>query len=47
MVGVRKVQKGIVGILDDGTVLACNEEMEYELKSKGVKVLRVGKIKAL
>jgi len=47
MVGIRKVQKGVVGVLDDGTVLVCNEEMEYELKSKGVKVLRVGKIKAL
>ena len=47
MVGIRKVQRGVVGILDDGTVMVCNEEMEYELKSKGVEVLRVGKIKAL
>jgi hypothetical protein len=46
MVGIRKISKGVVGILDDGTVLVCNEEVEQELKSKGVKVLRVGKITA-
>ena len=46
MVGIRKVQKGVVGILDDGTVLVCDEEVERELKSKGVKVLRVGRITA-
>jgi hypothetical protein len=44
--GIRKVQKGVVGILDDGTVLVCDEEAERELKLKGVKVLRVGRITA-
>ena len=46
MVGIRKVQKGVVGILDDGTVLVCDEKTEHEYKLKGVKVLRVGKISA-
>jgi len=46
MVGIRKVQKGVVGVLDDGTILVCDEKTEYELKSKGVKVIRVGKITA-
>jgi hypothetical protein len=46
MVGVRKFGKGVVGVLDDGTVLVYDEKMECELKSKGVKVLRVGKITA-
>jgi uncharacterized protein YacL len=44
--GIKKVQKGVVGILDDGTILVCDEKTEYELKSKGVKVIRVGKITA-
>lgn len=44
MVGIKKVQKGVVGILDDGTILVCDEKTEYELKSKGVKVLRIGRI---
>jgi uncharacterized protein YacL len=44
MVGIKKVQKGVVGVLDDGTVLVCDEETEYRLKSRGVKVLRVGRI---
>jgi hypothetical protein len=47
MVGVRKVQKGVVGVLDDGTILVCDEEVERRLRAEGVKVLRVGKIKAL
>jgi hypothetical protein len=47
MVGIiRKVPKGVVGVLDDGTVLVCDEKMESELRSKGVKVLRVGKVVA-
>jgi uncharacterized protein YacL len=46
MVGIRKFQRGVVGVLDDGTVLVCDEKTEYELKSRGVKVLRVGKITA-
>jgi hypothetical protein len=44
MVGIRRIGKGVVGVLDDGTVLVCDEKTEHELKSKGVKVLRVGKI---
>jgi uncharacterized protein YacL len=44
MVGIKKVQKGVVGVLDDGTILVCDEKTEYELKSKGVKVLRIGRI---
>jgi hypothetical protein len=43
---IRKVKSGVVGILDNGTVLVTDEETEYELKKKGVKVLRVGKISA-
>jgi len=43
---IRRIKKGVVGVLDDGTVLVCDEEAERELKSKGVKVLRVGKISA-
>lgn len=46
MVGIRKIQKGVVGILDDGTVLVCDEEVERGLRDK-VKVLRIGKIEAL
>jgi hypothetical protein len=46
MVGIRKIQRGVVGILDDGTVLVCDEEMEEKLRAKGVKVIRVGKITA-
>ena len=46
MVGVRKVQKGVVGVLDDGTVLVCDEKTEERLRAEGVKVLRVGKITA-
>jgi hypothetical protein len=41
---IRRIKKGVVGILDDGTVLVCDEKTECELKSKGVKVIRVGKI---
>ena len=39
---VRKVGRGVVGVLDDGTVLT-----EKELNEKGEKVIRVGKIKML
>ncbi|MFZ8857891.1 MAG: hypothetical protein ACO2O1_06590 [Candidatus Caldarchaeales archaeon] len=39
---VRKVGRGVVGVLDDGTVLT-----EEELKENGEKVIRVGKIKTL
>jgi len=44
MVSIRRVQKGVVGVLEDGTIAVCDEKTEYELKSKGIKVLRVGKI---
>jgi len=47
MVGVKKFSKGVVGVLDDGTVLVCDEEVERRLRAEGVKVLRVGKITAL
>ena len=47
MVGIKRLKRGIVGILDDGTVVVCNEEVEKELRDKGIKVLRIGKIKAL
>ena len=46
MVGIRRIQKGVVGILDDGIVVVCDDKTECELKSKGIKVLRVGKIVA-
>jgi len=46
MVGIRKIRKGVVGVLDDGTVLVCDEKMEQKFKAKGVKVIRVGKITA-
>ena len=39
---MRKVGRGVVGVFDDGTVLA-----EKELNEKGEKVIRVGKIKML
>jgi len=39
---VRKVGRGVVGVLDDGTVLT-----EEELNEKDEKVIRVGKIKML
>jgi hypothetical protein len=44
MVGVKKIRGGVVGVLDDGTVLVCDEEVERRLRAEGVKVLRVGKI---
>jgi hypothetical protein len=47
MVGIKKIGRGVVGVLDDGTVLVCDEKVEEELKSRGVKVLRVGKAVAL
>jgi hypothetical protein len=47
MVGIRKMQRGVVGILDDGVLLVCDEETEEKLRDKGAKALRVGKIKAL
>ena len=43
---IRRIKNGVVGILDDGTVLVCDEKTECELKSKGVKVLRIGRITA-
>jgi hypothetical protein len=47
VLGVKKVKSGVVGILDDGTVLTCSEDVEQKLKAKGVKVLRVGRISML
>jgi hypothetical protein len=47
MAGIRRIGKGVVGVLDDGTVLVCDEKTECELKLKGVKALRVGKITAV
>jgi hypothetical protein len=44
MVGIRRIQKGVVGILDDGMVLVCDEKTEEKFREEGVKVLRVGKI---
>jgi uncharacterized protein YacL len=44
MVGIRKIQKGVVGVLDDGTLLVVDEETERRLRTEGVKVIRVGKI---
>ena len=44
MVGIRKVQKGVVGVLDDGTVLVDRDDVAEKLRAKGLKVLRVGKI---
>jgi len=44
MVGIRKIPKGVVGILDDGTMLVDSEEVAEKLRDKGVKVIRVGKI---
>jgi len=46
MVGIRKFKGGVVGVLDSGTVLVCDEEVERELREKGVKVIRVGRISA-
>jgi hypothetical protein len=45
MIGIRRL-KGVVGVLDDGTVLVHDEKVEEELRRRGVKVLRVGKITA-
>jgi len=42
--GIRKIQKGVVGVLNDGTVMVVDEKTECVLKSKGVKAIRVGKI---
>jgi len=42
-----RLGKGVVGMLDDGTVLVNDEEVEKKLRDKGVKVIRVGKINAL
>ena len=47
MVGIRKIQKGVVGIIDNGIILVCDEEVERRLRGEGAKVLRVGKIRAL
>jgi len=46
MVGIKKIKGGVVGVLDDGTVLVCDEKTEERLRAEGVKVLRVGKITA-
>jgi hypothetical protein len=43
---IRRIKKGVVGVLDDGTVLVCDEEVERRLRVEGVKVIRVGKITA-
>ena len=42
--GIRKIQKGVVGVLNDGVVMVVDEKTECEFKSKGVKAIRVGKI---
>jgi hypothetical protein len=47
VLGIKKVKGSVVGILDNGTVMTYDEKTECELKAKGVKVLRVGKVKAL
>jgi len=44
MVGIRKFKGGVVGVLDSGAVVVCDEEVERELREKGVKVIRVGRI---
>jgi uncharacterized protein YacL len=46
MVNIRKIQKGVVGVLDDGTVLVCDEDVGRKLREEGIKVLRVGRITA-
>jgi hypothetical protein len=43
---IRRIKKGVVGVLDDGTVLVYDEEAEREFREKGVKVIRVGKVTA-
>jgi hypothetical protein len=47
MVGIRKLGICVVGVLDDGTVLVCDDEVERRLRAEGVKVLKVGKITSL
>jgi hypothetical protein len=47
MVGIRKIGKGVVGVLDDNTILVYDKEVERELRAEGVKVLRVGRITSL
>jgi uncharacterized protein YacL len=42
---IKRIKSGVVGVLDDGTVLVVDEKTEHELKEKR-KVLRVGKISA-
>jgi len=46
MVGVKKFSKGVVGVLDDGTVLVDRDDVAEKLRAKGLKVIRVGKITA-
>jgi hypothetical protein len=47
MIGIRKLGRGVVGVLDDGTVLVCDKQIEEKLRAEGVKVIRVGKVNAL
>ena len=46
VLGIKKIPKGVVGILDDGTVVV-DEGAGKEPKEGEVKVLRVGKIRML
>jgi len=44
---MRKLGRGIVGIGSNGTVFVTDEKIERELKARGIKVIRAGKVKAL
>ncbi len=42
--GIKKIPKGAVGILDNGTLVVCADE---EIGNGREKVIKVGKIRAL
>jgi hypothetical protein len=44
---IRRIGKGVIGIADDGTVFVADEKLERELRARGVKVVRVGRVGTL
>jgi hypothetical protein len=45
--GIKKIPKGVVGILDDGTLMVCSDGAGEETGNGRGKVIKVGKIRAL
>jgi hypothetical protein len=41
---IRRLGKGVVGIADNGTVFVTDEKAERELKDRGIKAVRTGRV---